>query len=392
MRYDIYVAEEDIDKSKYIIAHYKLEAHNIRLAAEAIAIGQSIGNPTQESVWETEELIKNHSGLILGDPKFLDKAGGFDPVKIAFPIANINIKSDGITHLLCQLMGGQMDIDHIRGCRLVNLKLPDKIRNELWINNAGISGIRLWTEIKDKPLLGGIIKPKIGLGPNKLLDMVKQMIDGGCDIIKEDEIMSNPLCCPLEERLKLIMPHIENTNIIYYATINADHDELLNKAKLAEQYKAHVHLNVWSGLSSYRFISNNTDRFLHFQRSGHKVITSGRFSITENVLFYLACFCGIDSIHGGMWGGYNNTDDKYLADLLKMFRDFNVMPALSCGMHPGLVATTTNKFGSDYIANVGGAIHNHPGGTLAGTKAMRQAIDDNYGIEYDQAINKWGKR
>jgi ribulose 1,5-bisphosphate carboxylase large subunit-like protein len=46
--------------------------------------------------------------------------------------------------------------------------------------------------------------------------------------------------------------------------------------------------------------------------------------------------------------------------------------------------------GIDYLANVGGAVHGHPGGTVAGASAMRQAIDKTYGPEYDQAITKWG--
>ena len=66
------------------------------------------------------------------------------------------------------------------------------------------------------------------------------------------------------------------------------------------------------------------------------------------------------------------------------------MPALSCGMHPGLVQANARQFGNNFIANVGGAIHGHPGGTLAGAKAMRQAIDKTPGAEYDQAIAKWG--
>ena len=44
-------------------------------------------------------------------------------------------------------------------------------------------------------------------------------------------------------------------------------------------------------------------------------------------------------------------------------------------MHPGLVQANVRHFGNDFIANVGGAIHGHPMGTLAGAKAMRQAID-----------------
>jgi len=59
-------------------------------------------------------------------------------------------------------------------------------------------------------------------------------------------------------------------------------------------------------------------------------------------------------------------------------------------MNPGLVQANARRFGCDFIANVGGAIHGHPGGTLAGAIAMRQAIDGKHGEEYLAAISKWG--
>jgi len=47
------------------------------------------------------------------------------------------------------------------------------------------------------------------------------------------------------------------------------------------------------------------------------------------------------------------------------------------------------RFGNDFIANVGGAINGHPMGAKAGTLAMRQAIDNDLNKEYDEAVNKW---
>jgi ribulose 1,5-bisphosphate carboxylase large subunit-like protein len=44
------------------------------------------------------------------------------------------------------------------------------------------------------------------------------------------------------------------------------------------------------------------------------------------------------------------------------------------------------------LANSGGSIHGHPGGTTDGAKAMRQAIDQSYSKEYEVAIAKWGKK
>lgn len=65
-----------------------------------------------------------------------------------------------------------------------------------------------------------------------------------------------------------------------------------------------------------------------------------------------------------------------------------------CGMHPGLVQYINNYLQSnDWMANVGGAMHGHPMGTLSGGLAMRQAIDgQTTGIEYLKAIEKWGNK
>lgn len=57
-----------------------------------------------------------------------------------------------------------------------------------------------------------------------------------------------------------------------------------------------------------------------------------------------------------------------------MYYAGNSVPALSCGFHPGPVEKVTEIAGADYLANAGGAVHGHPGGTVAGARAMRQAI------------------
>jgi ribulose 1,5-bisphosphate carboxylase large subunit-like protein len=91
-----------------------------------------------------------------------------------------------------------------------------------------------------------------------------------------------------------------------------------------------------------------------------------------------------------MWGGYLSDDEDELRQTLATLHNRNVVPALSCGMNPGIVNATAARFGNDFLANCGGAIHGHPGGTLSGALAMRQAIDKTFGDEYDMAIKKWG--
>jgi ribulose 1,5-bisphosphate carboxylase large subunit-like protein len=67
-----------------------------------------------------------------------------------------------------------------------------------------------------------------------------------------------------------------------------------------------------------------------------------------------------------MWGRYSSTDTDELTIILDTLHKHNVMPALSCGMHPGIVNAIKQKFGNEFMANTGGAIHGHPGGSLNG--------------------------
>ncbi|MEK7076602.1 MAG: hypothetical protein AAB967_00060, partial [Patescibacteria group bacterium] len=182
---------------RYYIATYFLSSKTtLRDAAWNLAIGQSIGNPSQRSEFETDELFENHSCLVLDDEKKLQalKEG---VVAVAFPEANINFKTDGIAHLLVQTMGGQCDIDLIQGCELLDIRLTPKMRACLQGPIIGLKEMKAHCGVgDDKILFGGIVKPKVGRTPLRHLDLVKQLIDGGCNFIKEDEILSDPGHCP----------------------------------------------------------------------------------------------------------------------------------------------------------------------------------------------------
>ena len=210
------IFQPEFVSNNYFIATYFLESKTtLRDAAWELAIGQSVGNPGVRSQWETEELFKNHSIIILAEEELL-KTVKSGIVRFAFPLANIDMNSDGVSQLLCQLMGGQMDIDNVVKCQLNELKLPNEIESQYFnMPKYGISGMRAATGVYNKPFLGGIIKPKVIDNVNTLIRMVNEMIDGGVNFIKEDEIMANPSACSLEVRVKAIAPIIAQTNTIY---------------------------------------------------------------------------------------------------------------------------------------------------------------------------------
>jgi ribulose-bisphosphate carboxylase large chain len=372
------IVRDDKDLAKYFYVTYDVEsATTVYDVAWGIAVGQSIGNPSKRSVWETDEMIEDYCAKILRSANF-DKKKGL--VTIAYPNANIDWDTDGIAHLLCIIQGGQTDIDIIKKCRVVGLEIhPQIIDTHFKKPKYGITGMREFTGNFGKPFFGGIIKPKTGITPQTLLEMTKELVEGGVNFIKEDEILSNPSICRLEDRVELISNYITGKQVVYCFCINSDPAHIETRAKFVSQNGGNgVHINVWSGLGSYRTIRNlDLPLFIHYQKSGDKVITGKKnpFGIEWTVLCQLAAMSGVDTIHAGMWGGYLSDPEDEITAYMDVLHRGNVVPALSCGMTAELIPPIVEKFGVDWMANVGGAIHGHPEGTLAGARKIRNAID-----------------
>ena len=372
------IVRDEKDLSNYFYVTYDIESSiSLYDAGFGIAVGQSVGNPSKRSVWETPAMIESYCCKIIKNKNFEKKRG---LIEIGFPLANIDWATDGIAQLLCMIMGGQVDIDTIKKCRVVGLELSEHvIKNNFNKPRWGIDGMREYTSVFGKPLLGGIIKPKTGITPNQLLDMTSQLVDGGVNFIKEDEIMSNPNICRLQDRVEKISNYIQGRGVVYCFCINSDPVHIVDRASFVAQNGGNgVHINVWSGLGSYKSIRDaDLGLFIHYQRSGSEVITHKKnaYGISWQVLCQLAAYCGVDTIHSGMWGGYLSDTEEDLRATLKVLHEGNVVPALSCGMTAELVAPITEKFGIDWMANVGGAIHSDPMGTTAGALKMRRAID-----------------
>lgn len=373
------IFQEKIDLEKYVVVKYCLvSATTLRDAAWQVAIGQSIGNPNKRSQWETDELFENHSCLILhNESELASKKVGV--VDIAFPVENIDFETDGIAHLLVNIMGGQLDIDIIEKCQVIDIQFPESVKKCFLGPKFGMTGVREYTKRHGKPLFGGILKPKTGISPSILLDMVKELVDGGVNFIKEDEILSNPKFCRIEDRIPLISEYLKDKNVVYCASIHADPAHILERVKLVYNLGGNgVHVNFWCGLGVYKSIRElDMPIFLHFQKSGDKILTNTGhdFCINWQVICKIAAMSGVDFIHAGMIGGYYKWDEKETLEAVKILNKMNVVPALSCGFHAGLVKSVTEIVGIDYMANVGGAIHSHPDGTKAGALEIRRAID-----------------
>ncbi|MEK6883117.1 MAG: RuBisCO large subunit C-terminal-like domain-containing protein [Nanoarchaeota archaeon] len=379
---EIIIKEEELDKEKYFVTEYFLESETkLQDAALAIAIGQTLGNPELRATkWETKELIEKYTAKIIHNNNLNNKRGY---VKIAFPICNLDWKEDGVSQLLVIIQGGHLDIKNIQKCYVVNIDFPKSINQFFFGPRLGLKELREKTNTYNKPLLMGICKPKLMQSPKMLLEMIKQLVEGGVNIIKLDEINSSPPSCQFDDRAPIIAEYLKNKPVIYFDCVTSDYPYIIERIKRAYNYGiSGVHVNFWVGWGIYRTIRNlDLDMFLFCQRSGDKCMTdqSHRFHISWSFLCKLLAMSGVSVVHAGMFGGYSNDDPIEIKKAVNILRNFNVAPSLSCGFTSNLIENITNQIGVDYIIGAGGSIHSHPKGTIAGAYQFRQTINKLYG-------------
>jgi 2,3-diketo-5-methylthiopentyl-1-phosphate enolase len=197
---------------------------------------------------------------------------------------------------------------------------------------------------------------------------------------------------------------------LYAPCVTVDVMHLRDHARKAVELGATaLHFNIYSGLSSYRMISGDEHIGvpIHVQRGGDMAYTKNPYhGIDIDVIFKAIRLCGGDMTQAGMLGGYISTDLEKLKISINVltgqFHDLKpTTPAISGGLHPGIVHLNLKYLGNDIMFMVGGAIMGHPQGITAGTRAMRQAINAACaGIQIQEAakghgelqaaIDKWG--
>lgn len=360
---------------KTLKATYLLTTSDIKGALRALTRGQSVGNPSILTKYETKEFLT----------KWCAKGKWHETIErnlytvlVEWPEANFG--TEGINYLLSVLMGGQCDIDLIEGCRLMELDLGSQSRH--WPGpKYGVSGLRKALSLSHRPFIGGIIKPKIGLDPLQLAEVVSQMIEGGCDIIKEDEILANQFWCPMERRLSLLEPMLEGRNILYLVCVTGDGSEVWKKARKVSEYGPQfgVHCNLWAGMGTYKDLREHCEMPIFFQKSGDRTWTTGPFSLDYSVLCQLLHYAGCDMAHVGMYGGYLTNTVAELKDRIGALQ--TTLPSFSCGMNPALARKCHDLFGNDILLMSGGWIHGQSDGIAQAVRRLKGAIHEQVSLK-----------
>ena len=73
----------------------------------------------------------------------------------------------------------------------------------------GIEDARKILGVYGRPLVGTIVKPKVGLNPAQTAAVAEAAVRGGLDLVKDDETLTDQSFCPLIPRLEAVMSALD---------------------------------------------------------------------------------------------------------------------------------------------------------------------------------------
>ena len=409
-------------KNDLVVLYYVEELNNnLEKASEEIAKESSIGTWTEISTM-SEDIARRLKPSVF----HIDKQRNL--IKIAY--TEELFEAGNIPQILSAVAGNIYGMKVIENLRLLDIHFPKNILNAHRGPKFGIEGIRNILKIKNRPLLGTIVKPKVGLDEDKHAEVCGQAWLGGLDIVKDDENLTNMKFNQFKKRISktlLIRNKIEEEigeKKIYMPNISAKLSDMKSRADFVlENGGEYVMIDVitvgFSALQEIRDYVEDKNLVLHAHRAMHAALTRNpKHGLTMLVLAKLMRLIGMDQLHTGTIVGKmegdkaevqeinkNITEEKILGDNITILdQDWGsinpVLPVASGGLSPLHVPELIRLLGKDMVFQFGGGCHGHPNGTLSGAKAIRQAVEASLeginlkeysknNIELSKALEKW---
>jgi ribulose-bisphosphate carboxylase large chain len=387
---------------------------SMKKAANTVALESSVGTWTEV---KTQNYVKKLGAKVFS---IKDKY-----IKIAYP--KELFEADNVPNILSSIAGNIMGMKVVKAIRLEDVSFPKAILQSYKGPRYGINGVRKILKVKGRPLVGTIIKPKLGLITKHHAQSAYESWMGGCDIVKDDENLASQKFNVFEERIARTLEKANKAEEetgekkAYLVNVTAETKEMMKRAQIVEDLGGkYIMIDIitsgWAALQTLR--EGNFKMAIHAHRAMHAAFDRNpEHGINMMVLADFARIIGVDQIHIGTGIGKlegNIEDIEELAEEMslqdvkatqkrlsqKWEKIKSTLPVSSGGLHPGHVPFLIKHLGKDLVIQAGGGIHGHPQGTRAGAVAMRQAVDavmekktlkeySKTHEELKQALEKW---
>ena len=352
--------------------------------------------------------------------------------------------------LVSTIQGNLYELQQFTGLKLMNLELPPSFAQHFRGPKFGVAGCRALTGVGvpvgvqalacppasgggnklklelQRPLIGTIIKPSIGLSPQQTAALVKTLAEAGIDFIKDDELMANPPHSPFDERVDAIMrvinAHADRTGkkVMYAFNVSDELDAMqrhYDRVVKSGGTGAMISLNS-VGLSGAKKICDLGALAIHGHRNGWGMINRHPLLGIEFPAYQkLWRLAGVDQIHvNGIANKFWESDDSVVRSIESCLKPLwsgtpasgtarsssiqqhavpeagaPILPVVSSGQWGGQACETFRRTKTvDLLYMAGGGIMAHPDGPAAGVHSLRKwwgaAVE---GLTMEQATAKY---
>lgn len=418
-------------KNDFVVLTWAKGKAPIEKIAEAIAAESSVGSWTKLKTMN--EFVWQHYRARVFKIDKVTANSGF--IWIAYPLEHFDAKN--LSQFQASVLGNLFGLKELEELYIYDISFPKTQQRLFKGAYAGLEGIRkmVGTQKSRRPHIGTIVKPKVGLAPKEWAKVAYDAYIGGLDLVKDDENLVDQDFCRWKERLHENLKSIEKAEKetgetkLYSSCITDKYSRMVERVEylksLGLQKNILVMLDVYVlGLSALEEITDLTRKYkfaTHAHRAGFAAANRGSYGINFQVYEKFYRIIGTDQLHIGTGVGkmegtpgiikrYHDIADqmKLKAELhlgsLEMEYADHIKPILSIasgGIDASRMDALVALHGMDVNIQAGAGVHGHPGGTVAGAKSMRQALDAALeGIpapeyakthpELKVALDKWG--
>ena len=386
------------DSMERIIATYYIETPYAPAKAAAVLAGEQSSGTFVSVPGETEELKERFAARVdsvqlletvkePAIPGATSKDGKYHRaiIKVSWSVENF---AYNLPVMVSTLQGNLYEITQFTGLKLMEIELPASFGTQYKGPAFGIDGCRKLTGVYERPLIGTIIKPSIGLSPAKTAKIVKTLADAGIDFVKDDELLSSSANSSFNDRvdavMKVINTHADKTGkkVMYAFNISGEVDEMMERyEKIVNSNGTCAMISINSvGLAGTKKICDQRQLAIHGHRNGWGMLSRHPLlGIDFRAYQKLWRLAGVDQLHvNGIQNKFWESDDSVVASidacLTKMYDHKTVLPVVSSGQWGGQAFETWRRTKTiDLLYMAGGGIMAHPMGAAAGVNALQQA-------------------
>jgi ribulose-bisphosphate carboxylase large chain len=370
------------DAAEFLTAIYEIDGpeRQARSIAERICCDQTIEA-------ERDLLPPSRQASILGRLENLQiTAGGRYQATIRFHGDLLGGECSDLLNLLFGTSSLRGDIT-LRSFAMTNRLLSS------WPGpRLGIDGIRHAVGISRRPLFCAVLKP-LGRTPSELAESAVQFVEGGVDLIKDDQSLVDQRWCPFEERVSRCAEAIVRASerrgrpCLYFAHVSGALDTMQRRAAQAKDLGASG-LLVAPGLTGFDALRTlRLDHEVALPIASHPsmlgaFVDRGGGGLASSVVYgLLPRLVGSDlSIYPAFGSDYPMPQQDCVSIATHCRQSWghlkSMVPAvggrIGAGRLPELIAALDNEL----IVILGSRLHQFPGGVVAAMNEFHRILGD----------------